>query len=623
MIFRTASCSNGTPSTVPDSNRVDAYADGIKFGEFVLDTDLGHVDEVVRHDPRIPNPGDADNEKVLGVVAGSYALVDDQTEANPVTLYSGSTRLTENLDTLRFTTAITCTAEQSDPDDVFCGSTDDSGAFDSVTGTATDSLFRLTFDTLSGGQQGLDIPGATFNSAGVVRGVSTLEIDGDSGADFLAWSVDRIRRAVHRIIPDPDAGDAGQVLGVDASGDYELVTQTGGGVGSADGVVDEFTASHQGGELYFTVGRTEGLADIENSVVLPTATSTDAGIVEFATNAEATGGQLSTRAITPANLAGVFGLFVSNNALNRASPLSEPTGIAASRRAVADAVSDARVEVRVDGAGGLNNAETINFTGGGFTFSGSGNTATIDIPAGGFAVADVAEPAAELADNDRLVIGNVSDANNRNEYITAAELLPTVSEGTAVRTANARVLTFDDGHFAVTGGGATAVIALQSPPPPGPETLYDTLDDTGTGVSITGGTWNDADSVFDIGRAITAADDGRNVEIIASFDVVTNNGSAIVGGQGHFLSWIFPAEAFRRLPSRELTQSNVAGSLVTYVRRGATMPTGIATYIESALHAGRVRASSGNDELILAIGQRAGNPDNTNYVDFKLQVTLQ
>ena len=76
VIFRSISCTNQTINSVPSSNRIEAYSDGIKLGQFLIDTDLGHVDAVIRHDPRIPDPGPNDNEKVLSADDGNYVLVD-------------------------------------------------------------------------------------------------------------------------------------------------------------------------------------------------------------------------------------------------------------------------------------------------------------------------------------------------------------------------------------------------------------------------------------------------------------------------------------------------------------------------------------------------------------------
>ena len=411
VIFRPHSCSNTTVSTVPDSGRIESYADGIKLGQFVIDTDLGHVDEVVRHDPRIPNPGTSDNEKVLGVVSGEFALVDDQTStASGIQVRSGSTILTDNLEILRFTAGISCT--EGDPDDLYCSTPLDllsqsdvedfaltvfdadvplsklpsavtldsevSGALLGATGFTHNDYFRTTFSRFGGGSLNVDVPSATFGAAGVVRGIGTANIDNNEDTDvFKAWSIDRFIRMTHRLIPEwaRSADTLSKVpddrLSVLITRDTELndlfdsvfVTPTSlgtvlslgqrdggtssvtipfgnGGGGSADGVVDSFTAAHQDGLLYFTLGRTLGLDELTGNVTLPTATSTNPGLVEFATNAEASGGTLTTRAVTPANLVPLFGLFVNNAALNISNPLSENTGIAPSRRAVASAISN-------------------------------------------------------------------------------------------------------------------------------------------------------------------------------------------------------------------------------------------------------------------------------------------
>ena len=412
VLFRTVSCSDsGNHSTVPANDRIESYADGVKFGQFVLDTDLGHVDEVVRHDPRIPNPGDNDNDKVLGVVSGEYALVEDQTgTGSGVQLRDGGVILTDDLKVLRLNAGISCV--EGDPDDIWCGTPTDllaagdvedfaktaspdaniptarlpgavtldsevSGALSGAVGSTNSNYFRTTFSTIGGGSQTVDVPTATFSAAGVVRGVGTSNIDNETEPDvFKSWSINRFQRMTHRLIPvwaqagntdtlpdtklastitrDTELNDlfdgvfvtpisTGTVLslGQRDGGTSSVTIPFGpGGGGTADGVADSFTASHQDGLLYFTLGRTLGLDDLTDNVTLPSATSTNPGIVEFATNAEAEGGQLANRALTPSNLAPLFGLFVSNNALNISSPNSEPTGIAASRRAVATAVSN-------------------------------------------------------------------------------------------------------------------------------------------------------------------------------------------------------------------------------------------------------------------------------------------
>ena len=411
VIFRTQSCSDsGSHATVPADNRLEAYADGVKFGQFVLDTDLGHVDEVVRHDPRIPNPGSNDNDKVLGVAGGEYALVDDRTgTGSGVEIRDGGVVLTNDVEILRFNAGIDCV--EGEENDIWCstpldllddGDVEDfaktafpdanipiarlpgtvtldsevSGAFSGATGSTHGNYFRTTFSTIGGGSQVVDVPTATFSAAGVVRGVGTSHIDDETEPDvFKAWSLNRFKRYTNRLIPSwaqegntgfiPDGKLAGTItrdseisgvfngifitpvtagtvlsMGRVDGGTSSVTIPFGTGGGGADGVVDDFTASHQDGLLYYTLSRTGGLEDLTDDVTLPTATSTNPGIVEFATDAEAEGGQLSNRAITPSNLGPLFGLFVSNTALNISSPNSEPTGIAASRRAVATAVSN-------------------------------------------------------------------------------------------------------------------------------------------------------------------------------------------------------------------------------------------------------------------------------------------
>ena len=317
VIFRPHSCSNTTVSVVPADGRIESYADGIKLGQFVIDTDLGHLDEVVRHDPRIPDPGTDDDEKVLGVAGGEYALIVDQTAdaSSRVALYDSGVRLTDDLEILRFNTGIDCQTPQGEPNDVWCGTpltiplarfptevtldSEIAGAFTSVSRSTDSDYFRTVFTRYDGGSRSVDIPLPTFNMAGVVRGASTSEIDSDSGSEFLAWSVDRFRRGAFRIVPEwGRVGNADAIpdakISADITRDTEIaraideialqgsnlvftringvtftITGLGGGGGTPDGYVTDATLSTSPGGISLLLERAQGLADITTSVDLP------------------------------------------------------------------------------------------------------------------------------------------------------------------------------------------------------------------------------------------------------------------------------------------------------------------------------------------------------------------
>ena len=478
VIFRSVSCTgNQTPSSVPSSDRIESYADGIKLGQFVIDTDLGHLDEVVRHDPRIPEPGAGDNGKVLGVLNARYALVDDQTAGagasitdaelnvttpgNESTTNGPSRRATAqaiNTNTnaaavrgrLNLTTpevddlvtgigiaggSITFTQNNGTTRD-FSRLTEDN-VEDFVAGLITDSLtVTWAYDdsagtllaTATGGGGGATLTDATLNvdtpssesttegasrqaiaeainvnrfdlqedvtfvalpaatdrwvfadqdvagapnrsattvalqnvitSAAIVRerlnltnaetdslvtnvqkSGNTLTLTQNTGStvQFIKRTEDEVEDVVAGLVEDSSS----VTWTYDDSAGTLTAIATGGGGGSADGVVSGISTTFSGSDLTVELTRTEGLALLSGDVTIPNATTTTVGLVEFATNAEASGGLLTTRALVPANLGPIFGEFVSNTALSIANPVSEPSGIAASRRAVATAISQA------------------------------------------------------------------------------------------------------------------------------------------------------------------------------------------------------------------------------------------------------------------------------------------
>ena len=149
---------------------------------------------------------------------------------------------------------------------------------------------------------------------------------------------------------------AGTGINVNRSTAGEIVISATDAGGSDDGVVDQgvFDEGTQIVTLTTTLGGTvtinlsafitadELVAAFADRSNYPTATQSQFGVVRFATNAQAQAGTSTGRAVTPANLPGVIGTYITDNALNIGSPGSDSVGTAPSRQTVSEAIAAAR-----------------------------------------------------------------------------------------------------------------------------------------------------------------------------------------------------------------------------------------------------------------------------------------
>ena len=142
---------------------------------------------------------------------------------------------------------------------------------------------------------------------------------------------------------DSGSADDGDVLTADGSGGAAFEAPTGGGGGggtdttiSVDAVVLDYTTATR--TLEVDIQQDNG-TDVQGSVAFPMATAAAAGLTQYATNAEATTGTATNRSLNPSNLASIAGTLITDTAINVTSPASESTFSAASRQAVAEAIS--------------------------------------------------------------------------------------------------------------------------------------------------------------------------------------------------------------------------------------------------------------------------------------------
>ena len=118
-----------------------------------------------------------------------------------------------------------------------------------------------------------------------------------------------------------------------------LTTGGGGGGGTSvavDGVAAFYTVATR--VLAVQVQQDNGV-DFTGTATFPITSTTRYGMIETATNAEATAGTASDKALVPSNLPSIFGSVVSDTDIDVASPSSESTAVAPSRQAVAEAIS--------------------------------------------------------------------------------------------------------------------------------------------------------------------------------------------------------------------------------------------------------------------------------------------
>ena len=121
---------------------------------------------------------------------------------------------------------------------------------------------------------------------------------------------------------------------------YARALTTGGGGGGSsvevDGVAAFYTVATR--VLAVQVQQDNGV-DFTGTATFPITSTTRYGMIETATNAEATAGTASDKALVPSNLPSIFGSVVSDTDIDVASPSSESTAVAPSRQAVAEAIS--------------------------------------------------------------------------------------------------------------------------------------------------------------------------------------------------------------------------------------------------------------------------------------------
>ena len=118
-----------------------------------------------------------------------------------------------------------------------------------------------------------------------------------------------------------------------------LTTGGGGGGGSSvevDGVAAFYTVATR--ILAVQVQQDNGV-DFTGTATFPITSTTRYGMIETATNAEATAGTASDKALVPSNLLSIFGSVVSDTDIDVAAPSSESTAVAPSRQAVAEAIA--------------------------------------------------------------------------------------------------------------------------------------------------------------------------------------------------------------------------------------------------------------------------------------------
>ena len=186
---------------------------------------------------------------------------------------------------------------------------------------------KITLETLAAHMTGADLNATAEGIIDIAANVI--------GTDELSNSIEE------RLCPDPSGGSSGQVCARNTAGDsYELITPSGGGGGtSVDSVDVQYVTNTRA--VFVDVQQADG-NDFSDSANLPLGTTILPGLMETATNAEATAGTATDKALTPSNLLTIFGSVVSDTDVNVASPSSESTLIAASRQAVAEAISDHR-----------------------------------------------------------------------------------------------------------------------------------------------------------------------------------------------------------------------------------------------------------------------------------------
>ena len=112
-----------------------------------------------------------------------------------------------------------------------------------------------------------------------------------------------------RICPDPSTGTAAQVCSRNTAGTaYELTTPSGGGGGGGvevDGVAAFYTI---GTRTLAVQVQQDNDVDFTDTAVFPIASTARYGLLETATNAEATAGTEADKALTPSNLATIAGV---------------------------------------------------------------------------------------------------------------------------------------------------------------------------------------------------------------------------------------------------------------------------------------------------------------------------
>ena len=138
---------------------------------------------------------------------------------------------------------------------------------------------------------------------------------------------------------DSGSQPVGRIMETDGAEGFRYIATPGGGGGAGTAVDGVDVGYAQGTRVLGVEVQQDNGTDLSDNVTLPEATTIVAGLVETATNAEATAGTASDKALTPSNLASIFGSVVSDTDIDVAAPSSESTAVAPSRQAVAEAIA--------------------------------------------------------------------------------------------------------------------------------------------------------------------------------------------------------------------------------------------------------------------------------------------
>ena len=178
-------------------------------------------------------------------------------------------------------------------------------------------------------------------------GVSTDKLAGDAVtgvkvADLTIGDEHLTAALSARVCPDPSTGTAAQVCSRNTAGTaYELTTPSGGGGGGGvevDGVAAFYTIGTR--VLAVQVQQDNG-TDFTDTATLPIASTARYGLLETATNAEATAGTEADKALTPSNLATIAGVLGGTDDQTAAEVTVDTTNFSRNLTAADDSVQAA------------------------------------------------------------------------------------------------------------------------------------------------------------------------------------------------------------------------------------------------------------------------------------------